>query len=103
MTQLRHWHHTTKILSIPVSALSKRSSEFRDALSALGWIEGKNVIYERRYAENRPERLPELVAELIRLNVDVIVATATLAPIAANRATHRDRNPRGPALAQREH
>jgi putative tryptophan/tyrosine transport system substrate-binding protein len=79
------------------------SSEFRDALSALGWIEGKNVIYERRYAENRPERLPELVAELIRLNVDVIVATATLAPIAANRATHRDRNPRGPALAQREH
>jgi putative ABC transport system substrate-binding protein len=63
------------------------SSEFRDSLSGLGWIEGKNLIYERRYAENRLERLPDLVAELIRLNVDVIVATGTLAPIAAKRAT----------------
>ena len=60
---------------------------FQDSLRGLGWIEGKNLIYERRYAENRPERLPELVAELIRLNVDVIVATGTLAPIAAKRAT----------------
>jgi putative ABC transport system substrate-binding protein len=62
-------------------------NDFRDALNALGWIEGKNLIYERRYAENRLERLPDLVAELIRLNVDVIVATGTLAPIAAKRAT----------------
>jgi putative ABC transport system substrate-binding protein len=53
----------------------------------LGWIEGKNLIYERRYADNRPERLPDLVAELIRLNVDVIVANGTLAPIAAKQAT----------------
>jgi ABC-type uncharacterized transport system substrate-binding protein len=62
-------------------------NDFRDGLSGLGWIEGKNLIYERRYAENRLERLPDLVAELIRLNVDVIVATGTLAPIAAKRAT----------------
>ena len=62
-------------------------SEFQDSLSERGWIEGKNLIYERRYAENRLERLPELVAELIRLNVDVIVAIGTLAPIAAKRAT----------------
>jgi putative ABC transport system substrate-binding protein len=62
-------------------------SYFQDALSGLGWIEGKNLIYERRYAENRLERLPGLVAELIRLNVDVIVAVGTLAPIAAKRAT----------------
>jgi len=53
----------------------------------LGWIEGKNLIYEGRYAENRLQRLPDLVAKLIRLNVDVIVATGTLAPIAAKRAT----------------
>jgi putative ABC transport system substrate-binding protein len=63
------------------------SSELQDSLSELGWIEGKNLIYERRYAENRLERLPDLVAELIRLNVDVIVANGTLAPIAAKRAT----------------
>jgi putative tryptophan/tyrosine transport system substrate-binding protein len=71
------------------AGLPPKSGEryFRDSLSGLGWIEGKNLIYEGRYAENRPERLPALVAELIGLNVDVIVATGTLAPIAAKRAT----------------
>jgi hypothetical protein len=58
-----------------------------DALAKLGWIEGKNLVVERRYAENRPERLPELAAELVRLNVDVIVATGTLGPLAAKQAT----------------
>src|SRR6516165_1390593 len=57
-----------------------------DALRALGWIEGKNFVFERRYAENRVERLPELAAELVRLNVDVIVGLGTLAPLAAKRA-----------------
>src|SRR5262245_11790333 len=58
-----------------------------DALADLGWIEGKNVVFERRYAENRLERLPELAAELVRLNVDVIVAIGTPGPLAAKRAT----------------
>src|SRR5262249_36512321 len=58
-----------------------------DALPELGWIEGKNIAFERRWAENRLERLPELAAELVRLNVDVIVAVGTLAPLAAKRAT----------------
>jgi putative tryptophan/tyrosine transport system substrate-binding protein len=58
-----------------------------DALSELGWIEGKNLAFERRWAENRLERLPELAAELVRLNVSVIVAFGTLAPLAAKRAT----------------
>jgi putative ABC transport system substrate-binding protein len=53
----------------------------------LGWIEGKNIAFERRYAENRLDRLPELAAELVRLDVDVIVAGGTLAPLAAKRAT----------------
>ena len=48
---------------------------------------GKNVAFERRFAENRLERLPELAAELVRLNVDVIVAIGTLGPLAAKRAT----------------
>ncbi len=60
---------------------------FVEALRELGWIEGKNVIFEYRFAENRSERLPELAAELVRLNVDVIVAGGTLAPLAAKKAT----------------
>src|SRR5262245_39139229 len=63
-------------------------SAFREGLRALGWIEGKNVIYEDDlYAENRLDRLPELASELVRLKVDVIVADGTLAPLAAKRAT----------------
>lgn len=50
-------------------------------------MEGENVVFERRYAENRLERLPEMAADLVRLNVDVIVAGGTLAPLAAKRAT----------------
>jgi ABC-type uncharacterized transport system substrate-binding protein len=60
---------------------------FVDSLRALGWIEGKNVVYEDRYAENRLDRLPELAAELVGLKVDVITAAGTLAPLAAKRAT----------------
>jgi putative ABC transport system substrate-binding protein len=58
-----------------------------DTLRELGWIEGKNVTFEYRYAENRLERLPELAADLVRLNVDVIVAIGTLGPLAAKGAT----------------
>jgi ABC-type uncharacterized transport system substrate-binding protein len=62
-------------------------SAFRDALRELGWIEEKDIVFEHRYAENRLERLHELAAELVRLNVDVIVAAGTLAPLAARKAT----------------
>ncbi len=54
--------------------LTMVTTVFPDALQELGWIEGKNVAFERRYADNRLERLPELAAELVRLDVDVIVA-----------------------------
>jgi putative ABC transport system substrate-binding protein len=60
---------------------------FFDALRELGWVEGRNVVFEHRYAENRIEQLPELAAELVRLKVDVIAAAGTLAPLAAKRAT----------------
>ena len=64
-----------------------RVTALGDALQELGWVEGKNIIWERRYAEDRLDRLPELAAELVRLKVDVIVAAGTLAPLAAKRAT----------------
>jgi putative ABC transport system substrate-binding protein len=60
---------------------------FPQALRELGWIEGKNVVFETRYADDRLDRLPELAAELIRLKVDLIVTYGTLAPLAAKRAT----------------
>ena len=60
---------------------------FTDTLRELGWIEGKNIIIEPLYAENRMDRLPQLAAELVQRNVDVIVAGGTLAPLAAKRAT----------------
>jgi putative ABC transport system substrate-binding protein len=63
------------------------NTAFPDALRELGWIVGKNVVFDRRYAENRLERLPELAAELVRLNVDVILGIGTLAPLAAKHAT----------------
>jgi putative tryptophan/tyrosine transport system substrate-binding protein len=53
----------------------------------LGWIEGKNIIVEERFADDQLDRLPELAVELVRLNVDVIIAAGTLAPLAAKRAT----------------
>ena len=60
---------------------------FRQELYKLGWIEGKNMAFEFRFAEQRPERLPELAAELVRLKVDLIVVASTPASLAAKGAT----------------
>jgi putative tryptophan/tyrosine transport system substrate-binding protein len=60
---------------------------FLDAMRSLGYVEGKNLILERRYADNQLERLPALAAELVNLKVDVIVATGTVAPLAAKKVT----------------
>ena len=60
---------------------------FRQELSKLGWIEGKNFTIEYRFAEQTPERLPELAADLVRLKVDLIVASGRPASLAAKKAT----------------
>jgi hypothetical protein len=57
----------------PSPAATALFDAFCDGLRELGWIKGKNVTVELRYAENRVERLPEVAAELVRINVDVIV------------------------------
>jgi putative tryptophan/tyrosine transport system substrate-binding protein len=79
--------HTIGVLSPGSSAGSLANLAFPNALRELGWIEGKHVAFERRWAENQLERLPELAAQLVRLNVDVILAVGTLGPLAAKRAT----------------
>ena len=60
---------------------------FRQELSKLGWIEGKNIAIEYRFAEQKLERLPELAADLVRLKVDLIVTSGGTTPLAAKGAT----------------
>src|SRR5258706_5247196 len=60
---------------------------FLRKLRELGWVEGQNLIIEYRWAEGNVERLPDLAAELVRRNVDVIVAPAGSAALAAKNAT----------------
>jgi putative tryptophan/tyrosine transport system substrate-binding protein len=60
---------------------------FRQELIKLGWIEGKNITIEYRFAEQKVERLPELAADLVRLKVDVIVTSGGPTPLAAKGAT----------------
>ena len=62
-------------------------SILRGALRELGYIEGQNVQFEFRSADGRPLVLPDLAAELVRLNVDIIVAAQTPAVHAAKQAT----------------
>jgi putative ABC transport system substrate-binding protein len=60
---------------------------FRQELAKLGWVEGKNIIIEYRFAESNDERLPELAEELVRLKPDLIVVTSTPPALAAKKAT----------------
>jgi putative ABC transport system substrate-binding protein len=60
---------------------------FRQGLRELGYVEGQSIVIEYRFAEGRPERLPTLAAELVRLKMSVIVATSSPAPEAAKQAT----------------
>src|SRR5262245_13233665 len=60
---------------------------FRQELTKLGWIEGKNITIEYRFAEQKQERLPELAADLVRLKVDLIVVAAQTPALVAKNAT----------------
>ena len=60
---------------------------FRQELSKLGWIEGKNFTIEYRFAEQKTERMPELAAEFVRLKVDLIVVSGIGVALAAKKAT----------------
>jgi putative ABC transport system substrate-binding protein len=59
----------------------------REGLRGLGYVEGRNVAYEARFAESKMERLPEMAADLVRLKVDVIVAQGWRSAMAAKQAT----------------
>jgi putative ABC transport system substrate-binding protein len=69
------------------SGIAVLAEAFRQELSKLGWIEGKNINIEYRFAEQKNERLPELAAQLVRLKVDLIVVAGNTSALAAKSAT----------------
>ena len=71
----------------PASVMTARIEGFRQGLRELGYVEGKNIIIEWRYAEGKAERRRELAAELVRLKVDVIVSGGPTVTRAAKEAT----------------
>jgi ABC-type uncharacterized transport system substrate-binding protein len=71
----------------PSSTNSARVEAFRQGLRELGYVEGKNIFIEYRYANGKLDRLPALAAELIGLKVDVIVTTSPAPTRAAKEAT----------------
>jgi len=73
--------------SLTLSAQSTWTAAFVQRMREHGWIEGRTVAIEYRWAEGRRERFAEIAAEFVRLNVDVIVTAGTDAVIAAKKAT----------------
>ena len=73
--------------STSADAYASRMAFIRQGLSETGYVEGRNVAIEYRWAESQYDRLPGMAAELVRREVDVIVAITTVAALAAKRAT----------------
>jgi putative ABC transport system substrate-binding protein len=74
-----------RIGTLEAAAVSR--PEFWEGLRDLGWVEGKNLVVERRFADGKPERYADMAAELVRLKVDLLVPITTPATIAAKNAT----------------
>jgi putative tryptophan/tyrosine transport system substrate-binding protein len=69
------------------SALTDQLDAFREGLRELGYVEGKNVVVEYRYADGKVDHVPELAAELVALKVDVIVTYQTPSVLALKKAS----------------
>ena len=74
-------------LTAATEGQSVRIEAFRQGLRELGYVEGKNIVIEYRYAEGVADRFPNLAAELVKLKVDIIVVSGTPATQAAKNAT----------------
>jgi putative ABC transport system substrate-binding protein len=75
------------VLYIGLADAESFKKELRDGLRELGYVEGQNITFEFRSAEGKLDRLPELASELVRLNVDLIVALYVPSALAAKQAT----------------
>src|SRR6266478_6196458 len=85
--QPKKLHRIAFLLGGPSSFYSARIDVFKQGLKELGWIEGKNIAIEYRYAEGKADRLPALAAELVGLKVDVILATAIPSVLAVKKVS----------------
>jgi putative ABC transport system substrate-binding protein len=79
--------HRIGFLSGAVPGSSPDIEAFREGLRDLGYGEGKNLVIEYRYTERNANRYPDLLSDLVRLKVDVIIGDGTEATIAAKKAT----------------
>ena len=75
------------LFTVTNSSAAPRIEAFHQGLRELGYVEGNNILLEYRYAESKLDRLPALAAELVRLNVDVIVTTGPAPTRVAKAAT----------------
>jgi putative ABC transport system substrate-binding protein len=81
-------HSRIGFLNVGTPATSPARQEvFRQGLRDLGYVEGKNIVIEWRYAEGKPDRLPAIAADLVRLKVDVIVTGGGISTRSAKDAT----------------
>jgi ABC-type uncharacterized transport system substrate-binding protein len=71
------------------TAAPRNYAAFRQGLHELGYVEGQTIVLEERWAAGQLERLPDLAADLVRLQVDIIVASGVLSARAARQATER--------------
>src|SRR5215475_9699309 len=74
-------------ISNPSPAFARLWDAFSNELRKLGYVEGKNILVERRYSEGQAERYPQLAAEMVSLKVDLIMVVTTPAALAAKDAT----------------
>jgi putative ABC transport system substrate-binding protein len=81
--------HRSGVLSanVPRFEMLRQRSPFRHALRELGWVEGKNLAFESRFAAGDLDHLPTLAADLVRLKVNLIVTSGAIAIRAAQHAT----------------
>jgi putative tryptophan/tyrosine transport system substrate-binding protein len=75
------------LATVSPSTISDRIEALRHGLRELGYVEGKNIVVEWRYAEGKLDRLPALAAELVRLKTDLIVTAGPQATRRAKEAT----------------
>src|SRR5713226_3934481 len=80
-------HRIGYLTGVSLSTISARVEAFRQGLRELGYVEGKNIVIEWRFAEEKLDRLPALAAELVRLKVDIIVTAGPQATRPAKQAT----------------
>lgn len=80
-------HRIGVLISASPSIASRRIQAFQQSLRELGYVEGKNIAFEYRYGEGRPDTLPERISELVHLQVDLLVTDTSNATQAAKNAT----------------